>query len=99
STSVRLLLALDNEPLLGFGLQIVELRAETRQVYKGMWISRLARLQPIFRFGEADREAMCREAMCRQVQLHGACTMLREVADALYTGYERSHLVWPPNGI
>jgi hypothetical protein len=67
-----------HKPLLGAGLQIVELLAETREVYKRMRISRLARLQPIFRFGEARREAMC-----RKVQLHGACAILREGADAV----------------
>jgi hypothetical protein len=39
STSVRLLQALDNEPLLGTGLQIVELLVEARQVYKRMRIA------------------------------------------------------------
>jgi hypothetical protein len=49
-TSFCLLLTLDDQPLLGPGLKIVQLPAETRQVDEGMWIASLARLQPIFSF-------------------------------------------------
>ena len=76
--SVRFLLALDDEPLLGAGLQIVELLAEARQVYKWMRIVRFTGLQQAFRLVET-----CREAMCRKMQRHWARTILREGADAL----------------
>src|SRR5688572_3544100 len=78
STSVRLLLALDNEPLLGACLKIIKLLAEAWQVYKRMRISGFARLKQVFCFGEPRREAMC-----RKVQLHGARAILREGTDAL----------------
>src|SRR6185295_17850373 len=92
--SVRLLLALDDEPLFGASLQIVELLAETRQVNEGMRISRLTRLQPVFRFGETGREAMC-----GQVQFHGARAILRERTDAPQAGDECLHLFRPADAI
>ena len=47
-------------------LQLVELLAEARQVYKRMRIGSLTRLQQVFRFVETRQESMC-----RKVQFHG----------------------------
>src|SRR5262245_21895207 len=55
STPLRLLLALDDQALLGPVLQVVELLEEAWQIHKRMRISRLTRLQEVFRFGETRR--------------------------------------------
>ena len=50
--SIRLLLALDDQPLFRPSLQFIKLLAKARQIHEWMFIPRLARFQEIFRLGQ-----------------------------------------------